>query len=155
MQHSDSHHSPLFSTVCTPQSLLSTICTFFLRHVSLFSHCSNVCYSIFPLFFFLPHFVSFCSLPLSVGHRIFLLESCLGYHYSKALLWGAVWLFLAWINVIYQCWITAKRICFFCSTFLVSISSSKYVECWLFPKVWNQPETLPVECSYFMETVFM
>lgn len=155
MQHSNSQHTPVFSTipcVCAPRSLLSTNCTFFLCHISLFSCCSNVCYSIFPLIFFY-HIFSFCSLPHSVNHLIFLLEICLGYHYSKSCYEGAVCLFLALINIIYQWWITAKKICLFCSTFKVSVSSSKYIECWLFLKVWNWLETLPVEYSYCSFTI--
>lgn len=124
-------------------------------HKLLFSYATSPCFPVvqmcvilFFLWFFFYHIFSFCSLPHSVNHLIFLLEICLGYHYSKSCYEGAVCLFLALINIIYQWWITAKKICLFCSTFLVSVSSSKYVECWLVLKVWNWPETLPVEYSY-------
>lgn len=84
------------------------------------------------------HIFSFCRLPLSVGHLIFLLES-LGYHYSKSCYEGGVLLFLTLVNIIYHLWITAMKIWFFCSPLLFSISSSESTECWLFLKVWNMP----------------
>lgn len=150
----NSHHTKVFSTVpcvCTPLCLLSAICTFFLCHISLFSYSSDiVCYSTFPLIFLLSilkscfggcapfHIFSFCSLPLSVGHLIFLLESLVD-HFSKSCYAGGVLIFFGLANIIYQWWVTAKKICCFCSPFLASISSSKYMECWLFLKVLNVP----------------
>jgi len=140
IQHSNSHHTLVFSPVpcvCTPLFLLSAICTFFLCYISLFfCRPDVVCYCIFPLIFLLSvlksyfggyipfHIFSFCSLPLAVGHLVFLLES-LGYLYSKSCYKGAVLLFLALLNIICKWWMTTKKICFFCSPFLVSISSSE------------------------------